>query len=89
MHDWHPSMESDLPLWVRDLDDDTYGVHHRRLCVWGDEFDGSWHWEIQTWERDGVAAQGVAATLPDAMAAADAAARRLADAGREPGAQPS
>lgn len=80
MHDWHSSLESDLPLWVRDLDDDTYGVHHRRLCVWADEFDGSWHWEIQTWEQDGVAGQGVAAGQREAMAAADEAARGLAGA---------
>jgi len=77
-HDWTSSMESDLPLWVRDLDDDTYGVHHRRLCVWADEFDGGWHWEIQTWDADGVAGQGVANSRDEAMALADAAARALA-----------
>lgn len=77
IHVWTPSGESDLPLWVRDLDDDTYGVHHRRLCVWADEFDDSWHWEIQTWDDTGVAGQGVAASRDEAMLLADAAARTL------------
>jgi len=82
---WTPSGESDLPLWVRDLDDDIYGVHHRRLCVWPDEFDGRWHWEIQTWEQDGVAAQGLAASRDDAMRAADAAARASGETGAPAG----
>jgi hypothetical protein len=78
MQHWTSSIESDLPLWVRDLDDDTYGVQHRRLCVWADEFDGRWHWEIQTWDDTGVAGQGVAASRDEAMLLADAAARALA-----------
>ena len=78
MPDWHPSDESDLPLWVLDLDDELYSVHHRRLCAWPDEFDGRWHWEIQTYENAGVADSGTCATLAEAQAAAVAAARRLA-----------
>jgi len=82
---WTASIESDLPLWVRDLDDDSHGVRHRRLCVWADEFDGAWHWEIQTWSDDGVAGQGVAASREDAMLQADGAARALASAGPQGG----
>jgi len=80
MHAWTLSNESDLPLWVLDLDDDLYGLEHRRLCVWADEFDGGWHWEIQTWEGDGVAAAGLGASRDDAMAAAEATVRSRAAA---------
>ncbi|GGY35911.1 hypothetical protein [Pseudoduganella albidiflava] len=78
MHAWHPSDESDLPLWVLDLDDELYSVDHRRLCVWPDEFDGRWHWEIQTWEDAGLADGGTCATLAEAQQAAVGAALRLA-----------
>ncbi|WP_338762638.1 hypothetical protein [Massilia sp. METH4] len=78
MPDWHPSDEFELPLWVCDLDDAIYSVAHRRLCVWPDEFDGRWHWEIQTYETGGVADSGICATLEEARHAAVAAARRLA-----------
>ncbi|MBB3221041.1 hypothetical protein [Pseudoduganella umbonata] len=74
MRDWHQSDESDLPLWVLDLDDALYSVDHRRLCVWPDEFDGRWHWEIQTYDDAGLAGSGVCATLAEAKAAAVAAA---------------
>ena len=57
MYNWYQSDEFEMPLWVLDLDDDTWSVHHRRLCVWSDEFDGSWHWEIQTYDHGGVAAR--------------------------------
>lgn len=74
MNDWYSSAEFEMPVWVRDLDDDTYGVDHRRLCVWADEFDASWHWEVQTYADDGVAGNGVCADRQAAMAAAEAAA---------------
>ncbi|HEX8605667.1 MAG TPA: hypothetical protein VF774_23700 [Pseudoduganella sp.] len=77
MRDWHPSDESDIPLWVLDLDDALYSVAHRRLCAWPDEFDGRWHWEIQTWDATGAAASGTCATLDQAQAAALDAMRRL------------
>jgi hypothetical protein len=83
MRDWHPSDESDLPLWVLDLDDALYSVDHRRLCAWPDEFDGSWHWEIQTYENGGVAGCGSCPTLAEARQAAMAAAHRLAASGRQ------
>ncbi len=76
MHDWYQSDEFEMPLWVLDLDDDTWSVHHRRLCVWSDEFDGSWHWEIQTYDHGGVAASGTCASAEAAMRAAEAAARQ-------------
>jgi len=75
MHDWTPSEKSDIPMWVRDLDDASYSVDHRRLCVWQDEFNGSWQWEIQTWIDTGMAAGGSAASREEAMAAATIAAR--------------
>jgi len=78
MHAWHRSDEFELPLWVLDLDDALYSVGHRRLCAWPDEFDGRWHWEIQTWDGTGAAAGGLCATLAEAQAAALDAARRLA-----------
>jgi hypothetical protein len=78
MRDWHPSDEFELPLWVLDLDDTIHSVEHRRLCVWPDEFDGNWHWEIQTYDDGGVADRGLCATLAEAKAAAMAAAHRLA-----------
>ena len=34
MRDWTCSLESDIALWVLDLDDAGYSVDHRRLCVW-------------------------------------------------------
>jgi hypothetical protein len=77
MQDWHFSEESDLPLWVRELDDALYSVEHRRLCVWQDEFDATWRWEIQTYAAGGVAGAGLAASRAAAMQAAEAAARRL------------
>jgi hypothetical protein len=78
MHTWHASEESDLPLWVLDLDDEMFSVDHRRLCVWADEFDGNWHWEIQTYEHGGIADCGTAVSQADAMSEAETAARRLA-----------
>ena len=78
MHDWYESLESDLPMWVLDLDDARYSTGHRRLCVWQDEFDALWHWEIQTWHGNGVAQEGKAAGRDDAMRAAVAAARAAA-----------
>jgi hypothetical protein len=78
MNDWYESDEFEMPLWVRDLDDRIYSVAHRRLCVWPDEFDGSWHWEVQTYDDAGVAASGVCAGQRDAMTAAETAARALA-----------
>lgn len=78
MHTWHPSEESDRPLWVLDLDDKMYSVDHRRLCVWQDEFDGSWHWEIQTFNLDGAAGCGSGISQAEAMVEAEAEARRLA-----------
>jgi len=74
MHDWTQSAESDIALWVLDLDDATWSVDHRRLCVWQDEFDGTWLWEIQTYHDGGVAASGSAAGREAAMAAATHAA---------------
>jgi hypothetical protein len=78
MRAWHQSDESDLPLWVFDLDDALYSVEHRRLCVWADEFDGRWHWEIQTYDDAGLADSGICATLAEAQQAAIAAAHLLA-----------
>ncbi|MCS0590858.1 hypothetical protein ACFQ09_24050 [Massilia norwichensis] len=78
MHTWHASEESDLPLWVLDLDDEMFSVDHRRLCVWADEFDGSWRWEIQTYEHGGIADCGTAVSQVDAMSEAETTARRLA-----------
>jgi len=75
MHDWTPSAESDIPLWVLDLDDAIWSVDHRRLCVWQDEFDGAWQWEIQTYHDAGVAASGTSVSRASAMAAAVEAAR--------------
>jgi hypothetical protein len=80
MNDWYQSAEFEMPLWVRDLDDKVYSVGHRRLCVWPDEFEANWHWEIQTYEDAGVAASGICAGQQDAMATAEAAARSLAAA---------
>jgi hypothetical protein len=78
MRDWHQSDESDMPLWVLDLDDALYSVDHRRLCAWPDEFDGNWHWEIQTYDAAGVADSGICPTLGEAQQAAVAAVQRLA-----------
>lgn len=78
MPDWHLSDEFEMPLWVLDLDDALYSVAHRRLCAWPDEFDGCWHWEIQTYDDAGVADSGICATLAEARQAAVLAARRLA-----------
>lgn len=78
MHTWHSSEESDLPLWVLDLDDEIFSIAHRRLCVWADEFDGSWHWEIQTYEHGGIAGSGTGCSRTDAMIEAETAARGLA-----------
>jgi hypothetical protein len=80
MRDWYLSEECEMPLWVCDLDDELYSVDHRRLCVWADETDGHWCWEIPTYEHSGAAASGMAATADDARYAAEAAARRLARA---------
>ncbi|GGY16094.1 hypothetical protein GJV26_26735 [Massilia dura] len=74
MRDWHQSDEFEMPLWVLDLDDALYSVDHRRLCVWPDEFDGGWHWEIQTYDDTGVAGCGTCDTLGEAQEAAVAAA---------------
>ena len=78
---WYPSEESDIPMWVLDLDDATFSVDHRRLCVWQDEFDGTWLWEIQTWHDSGMGANGTAASREEAMTAAEIAARIAAGAG--------
>lgn len=78
MNDWYQSAEFETPVWVRDLDAATYSVDHRRLCVWADEFDASWHWEVQTYADGGVAGSGVSADRQAAMAAAEAAARAAA-----------
>jgi len=75
MHDWYQSDEFEMPLWVLDLDDATWSVHHRRLCVWPGELDGVWRWEIQTYEQGGVAAKGTSDSECGAMRAAEAAAR--------------
>lgn len=75
MNDWYQSAEFETPVWVFDLDAATYSVAHRRLCVWADEFDASWHWEVQTYADDGVAGSGIAIDRQAAMAAAQAAAR--------------
>lgn len=82
MRDWHQSDEFEMPLWVLDLDDALYSVDHRRLCAWPDEFDGRWHWEIQTNDGDGVAGSGICATLAQAQEAALALARQLAGTAR-------
>jgi hypothetical protein len=78
MRSWYQSDEFEMPLWVLDLDDALYSVDHRRLCAWPNEFDGNWHWEIQTWDATGAADGGISATLGEAQAAALDAARRLA-----------
>jgi len=75
MRDWTQSAESDIAMWVLDLDDAIYSVDHRRLCVWQDEFDASWQWELQTYHDGGVAAKGVAASRDEAMTSAEIAAR--------------
>jgi hypothetical protein len=75
MHDWTQSEESDIPMWVLDLDDASYSVDHRRLCVWQDEFDASWQWDIQMYHDIGAAARGTAASRDEAMTAAEIAAR--------------
>lgn len=81
MRAWTYSLESDIPLWVLDLDDAGYSVDHRRLCVWQDEFDGSWQWEIQMYRDIGAAARGTAASREEAMTAAEIAARMHARPG--------
>lgn len=78
MHPWYLSDEFEMPLWVRDLDDDVYHVTHRRLCVWCDELTGTWCWEIVTYEHAGLADRGIAASEQDAKNVAEAAARRMA-----------
>lgn len=70
---WHEIDESEVKCWARDLDPDVYSIDHRRLCVWQDEFDGRWHWELETFSGTGEAASGVEADLADAQAAADRA----------------
>jgi len=75
MQAWTQSEESDIAMWVLDLDDATYSVDHRRLCVWQDEFDAGWQWEIQTYHDGGAAANGLAASRDEAMASAETAAR--------------
>jgi len=80
--DWYHSSEFEMPLWVLDLDDQVYSVAHRRLCVWLDELDGSWHWEIQTYDDDGVAAADVCASEQAAKDAAVAAVREGVKHGR-------
>lgn len=81
MDRWHQSEESDIPMWVLDLDDAAFSVDHRRLCVWQDEFEGTWLWEIQTWHDSGMSANGTAAGREEAMTAAEIAARIAAGAG--------
>jgi hypothetical protein len=73
---WRESDESDVRCWVRDLDPKLYSTNHRRLCVWQDEFDGRWLWEIETFSGTGEAAAGAEPSLAAAQAAADGAARR-------------
>jgi hypothetical protein len=80
MRNWYQSEEGEMPLWVFDLDDELYSVDHRRLCVWADETDGDWRWEIQTYEHTGAAASGVAISADQAKRAAKAAARQLSGA---------
>lgn len=75
---WHAADEFEMPLWVAELDAMLYSVEHRRLCVWLDELDGRWRWEVQTYHHSGVAAEGSAGTTQEAMLAAEAAARQLA-----------
>lgn len=77
MNEWHRSDEFEMPLWVRDLDDHLYSVDHRRLCVWLDELEGFWRWEIQTYEHQGIAASGSSDSELSAKVQAVAAARRL------------
>jgi hypothetical protein len=73
---WRESDESDVRCWVRELDPNLYSTDHRRLCVWQDEFNGRWLWEIETFSGTGEAATGVETSLAAAQAAADGAARR-------------
>ncbi|SDE02673.1 hypothetical protein SAMN05216345_1354 [Cupriavidus sp. YR651] len=73
---WHEISESDIPCWARDLDPNLYSVNHRRLCVWQDEFDGRWLWEVETFSGTGEGASGQATSLLEAQAEADRAVDR-------------
>jgi hypothetical protein len=78
MKTWYQTDEFEYPAWVCDLDKDLYSVLHRRLCVWADEFDGQWRWEIQTFDHLGTAGDGVSSTREHAMIAAETAALQMA-----------
>lgn len=67
---WHVVYEDAAPMWVHDLDTHTYGLDHRRLCVWQEESDGTWHWELETYTDLGRLASGASIDREGAMAAA-------------------
>lgn len=78
MHSWVLSDESDMLLWVCDLDNAVYEVTHRRMCAWFDELTDTWKWEIVTYEHSGVAASGTSGSEQEAKSAAEDAALKFA-----------
>jgi hypothetical protein len=74
MDDWISCDEADFPLWVHELDPHLHALNHKRACVWFNELDGQWQWEIETFHDSGITAGGVAASQAEAMTAAEAAA---------------
>lgn len=74
---WHVVYEDAAPMWVHDLDTHIYGLDHRRLCVWQEDVNGPWQWEIETFRDIGHLASGTADDQTTAMEAALAAADAL------------
>jgi hypothetical protein len=83
MTTWYQSDEFEMPLWVFDLDDHIYSTDHRRLCVWFDELEAVWKWEIQTYQHSGVVANGSTHSENSSKIAAETAARELARVDKE------
>lgn len=83
MTTWYQSDEFEMPLWVFDLDDRIYSTGHRRLCVWFDELEAVWKWEIQTYNHGGVVASGSTHSEQGSKIAAETAAREFTRVDKE------
>ncbi|CAG2144380.1 hypothetical protein D3C87_1053340 [compost metagenome] len=73
---WREVHDDAVRCWILDLDGAVFSVHHRRLCVWQDEFNLLWCWEIETYDGLGCAARGTASSRESAMREGELAARR-------------
>lgn len=71
---WREASDEAFPIWICDLDPQLAQLSHRRLCVWQDELDGGWRWEIETFHGTGEESAGISASREAAMADAETAA---------------